>query len=159
MIRRPPRSTQSRSSAASDVYKRQINWRKPATERPQQADLGALLERAEPGCPPPDDLHHEPDPRRALRRDHRPVDTERPSEQVFPAPAAVDVIELARTRYFCRPINLEIQDMRAAGCLLPADELSLAQRPRAATLLIYHPGPPWRRSDESPGGTPGCSLQ
>ena len=26
MIRRPPRSTQSRSSAASDVYKRQIIW-------------------------------------------------------------------------------------------------------------------------------------
>ena len=25
-IRRPPRSTQSRSSAASDVYKRQLNW-------------------------------------------------------------------------------------------------------------------------------------
>src|SRR5450756_2991898 len=26
MIRRPPRSTQSRSSAASDVYKRQTQW-------------------------------------------------------------------------------------------------------------------------------------
>src|SRR5450756_253928 len=26
MIRRPPRSTQSRSSAASDVYKRQAGW-------------------------------------------------------------------------------------------------------------------------------------
>src|SRR5450756_3221243 len=26
MIRRPPRSTQSRSSAASDVYKRQTRW-------------------------------------------------------------------------------------------------------------------------------------
>src|SRR5450756_1777570 len=26
MIRRPPRSTQSRSSAASDVYKRQADW-------------------------------------------------------------------------------------------------------------------------------------
>ena len=26
MIRRPPRSTQSRSSAASDVYKRQDAW-------------------------------------------------------------------------------------------------------------------------------------
>src|SRR5450756_1402745 len=26
MIRRPPRSTQSRSSAASDVYKRQASW-------------------------------------------------------------------------------------------------------------------------------------
>src|SRR5450756_1439026 len=26
MIRRPPRSTQSRSSAASDVYKRQARW-------------------------------------------------------------------------------------------------------------------------------------
>src|SRR5450756_3109922 len=26
MIRRPPRSTQSRSSAASDVYKRQVSW-------------------------------------------------------------------------------------------------------------------------------------
>src|SRR5450756_451394 len=32
MIRRPPRSTQSRSSAASDVYKRQIGER--ANERP-----------------------------------------------------------------------------------------------------------------------------
>src|SRR5665809_156266 len=30
MIRRPPRSTQSRSSAASDVYKRQIHGRAPA---------------------------------------------------------------------------------------------------------------------------------
>src|SRR5680860_822694 len=29
MIRRPPRSTQSRSSAASDVYKRQISNRCP----------------------------------------------------------------------------------------------------------------------------------
>src|SRR5450756_2888605 len=29
MIRRPPRSTQSRSSAASDVYKRQFAFRKP----------------------------------------------------------------------------------------------------------------------------------
>src|SRR5680860_1716335 len=28
MIRRPPRSTQSRSSAASDVYKRQLEYRK-----------------------------------------------------------------------------------------------------------------------------------
>src|SRR5450756_3188071 len=28
MIRRPPRSTQSRSSAASDVYKRQMNARR-----------------------------------------------------------------------------------------------------------------------------------
>src|SRR5678809_1029676 len=27
MIRRPPRSTLDRSSAASDVYKRQITWR------------------------------------------------------------------------------------------------------------------------------------
>eukprot|EP01017_Pseudomicrothorax_dubius_P041172 TRINITY_DN6559_c0_g1_i2.p1 TRINITY_DN6559_c0_g1~~TRINITY_DN6559_c0_g1_i2.p1 ORF type:complete len:147 (+),score=36.31 TRINITY_DN6559_c0_g1_i2:20-460(+) len=41
MIRRPPRSTQSRSSAASDVYKRQINaeymgsiqWVDPTNER------------------------------------------------------------------------------------------------------------------------------
>src|SRR5450756_3204227 len=29
MIRRPPRSTQSRSSAASDVYKRQVVYRGP----------------------------------------------------------------------------------------------------------------------------------
>src|SRR5450756_3165126 len=33
MIRRPPRSTQSRSSAASDVYKRQL-WLGPAPQRP-----------------------------------------------------------------------------------------------------------------------------
>src|SRR5680860_294061 len=37
MIRRPPRSTQSRSSAASDVYKRQL-------ERALEIDLGALLQ-------------------------------------------------------------------------------------------------------------------
>ena len=34
MIRRPPRSTQSRSSAASDVYKRQVpRWWHPPTSR------------------------------------------------------------------------------------------------------------------------------
>eukprot|EP00657_Telonema_sp_P-1_P010766 TRINITY_DN534_c0_g1_i4.p3 TRINITY_DN534_c0_g1~~TRINITY_DN534_c0_g1_i4.p3 ORF type:complete len:124 (-),score=68.03 TRINITY_DN534_c0_g1_i4:185-556(-) len=32
MIRRPPRSTQSRSSAASDVYKRQVHWGNTATQ-------------------------------------------------------------------------------------------------------------------------------
>src|SRR5450756_3145497 len=32
MIRRPPRSTQSRSSAASDVYKRQIKRRYPEVQ-------------------------------------------------------------------------------------------------------------------------------
>src|SRR5450756_2545995 len=32
MIRRPPRSTQSRSSAASDVYKRQVKVRQPITK-------------------------------------------------------------------------------------------------------------------------------
>src|SRR5450756_3253094 len=35
MIRRPPRSTQSRSSAASDVYKRQVTeWALPGLECP-----------------------------------------------------------------------------------------------------------------------------
>src|SRR5450756_2729029 len=33
MIRRPPRSTQSRSSAASDVYKRQIHDRATGQDR------------------------------------------------------------------------------------------------------------------------------
>src|SRR5450756_3051911 len=33
MIRRPPRSTQSRSSAASDVYKRQVLGDKPYSAR------------------------------------------------------------------------------------------------------------------------------
>src|SRR5450756_2308501 len=33
MIRRPPRSTQSRSSAASDVYKRQVKVRQPVYKR------------------------------------------------------------------------------------------------------------------------------
>ena len=31
MIRRPPRSTLDRSSAASDVYKRQATWGEPIT--------------------------------------------------------------------------------------------------------------------------------
>src|SRR5680860_1853498 len=42
MIRRPPRSTQSRSSAASDVYKRQ-----EAHPAPADARLDQLLESGE----------------------------------------------------------------------------------------------------------------
>ena len=37
MIRRPPRSTQSRSSAASDVYKRQIEGLSPAISIDQKS--------------------------------------------------------------------------------------------------------------------------
>src|SRR5450756_3079009 len=49
MIRRPPRSTQSRSSAASDVYKRQAPGgglmidRNDAVRLAEQATLGSLL--------------------------------------------------------------------------------------------------------------------
>src|SRR5659263_777539 len=46
MIRRPPRSTQSRSSAASDVYKRQVHESLDAVadlnERAERDDLGDL---------------------------------------------------------------------------------------------------------------------
>src|SRR5450756_2959780 len=43
MIRRPPRSTQSRSSAASDVYKRQVGvLRRGDDLRAALSDLGAL---------------------------------------------------------------------------------------------------------------------
>src|SRR5450756_904583 len=44
MIRRPPRSTQSRSSAASDVYKRQDDFRR-AMERESGVDLGRFFEQ------------------------------------------------------------------------------------------------------------------
>src|SRR5450756_3204523 len=40
MIRRPPRSTQSRSSAASDVYKRQVD----GLDEPDGADLYEIVE-------------------------------------------------------------------------------------------------------------------
>src|SRR5450756_3033539 len=40
MIRRPPRSTQSRSSAASDVYKR---LGEPARQRETEADTGGVV--------------------------------------------------------------------------------------------------------------------
>ena len=39
MIRRPPRSTQSRSSAASDVYKRQVLFRLGANTDPQRDSI------------------------------------------------------------------------------------------------------------------------
>src|SRR5680860_271494 len=42
MIRRPPRSTQSRSSAASDVYKRQVS----VEQRPQLGRRGNLEARS-----------------------------------------------------------------------------------------------------------------
>eukprot|EP00657_Telonema_sp_P-1_P003736 TRINITY_DN18788_c0_g3_i1.p2 TRINITY_DN18788_c0_g3~~TRINITY_DN18788_c0_g3_i1.p2 ORF type:complete len:152 (+),score=43.55 TRINITY_DN18788_c0_g3_i1:80-535(+) len=46
MIRRPPRSTQSRSSAASDVYKRQVEVRKPEIDAKLIADnIAQQLER------------------------------------------------------------------------------------------------------------------
>ena len=52
MIRRPPRSTQSRSSAASDVYKRQtkdnLNLLKP---EPRKLVDGFINERALPDLP------------------------------------------------------------------------------------------------------------
>src|SRR5450756_142415 len=50
MIRRPPRSTQSRSSAASDVYKRQGHKRKAAPIVHSRGRAGAPRElRARPG--------------------------------------------------------------------------------------------------------------
>eukprot|EP00657_Telonema_sp_P-1_P008065 TRINITY_DN28623_c0_g1_i1.p1 TRINITY_DN28623_c0_g1~~TRINITY_DN28623_c0_g1_i1.p1 ORF type:complete len:128 (+),score=31.15 TRINITY_DN28623_c0_g1_i1:117-500(+) len=68
MIRRPPRSTQSRSSAASDVYKRQINaeygisqkqkWRDDTAQRQRtqtpKATRGRVLStKTSPGAPNP----------------------------------------------------------------------------------------------------------
>src|SRR5450756_2048751 len=46
MIRRPPRSTQSRSSAASDVYKRQLGDLARTTHGFVGADLAALSKEA-----------------------------------------------------------------------------------------------------------------
>src|SRR5450756_3112593 len=43
MIRRPPRSTQSRSSAASDVYKRQAELATLQTQIPTDAQLSNYL--------------------------------------------------------------------------------------------------------------------
>src|SRR5450756_529900 len=46
MIRRPPRSTQSRSSAASDVYKRQGLLQRAAALLPGRRDFSALTPSA-----------------------------------------------------------------------------------------------------------------
>ena len=43
MIRRPPRSTQSRSSAASDVYKRQISFWTRRSETERRVGVGSDL--------------------------------------------------------------------------------------------------------------------
>src|SRR5680860_1914545 len=74
MIRRPPRSTQSRSSAASDVYKRQIQPRmvKPPAregEPPRQGEEGhtmvysAVRDAAPQGAPAPPSHRAEAKPR------------------------------------------------------------------------------------------------
>src|SRR5680860_1868594 len=48
MIRRPPRSTQSRSSAASDVYKRQQqrHWQAPDVAEQRLAQRGLVQRRS-----------------------------------------------------------------------------------------------------------------
>src|SRR5450756_1910930 len=47
MIRRPPRSTQSRSSAASDVYKRQVlDWAAEALNRVDRASFFSSFEQS-----------------------------------------------------------------------------------------------------------------
>src|SRR5450756_563435 len=43
MIRRPPRSTQSRSSAASDVYKRQVWGRRMLVHEADPAELAGIF--------------------------------------------------------------------------------------------------------------------
>eukprot|EP00657_Telonema_sp_P-1_P010219 TRINITY_DN4532_c0_g1_i1.p1 TRINITY_DN4532_c0_g1~~TRINITY_DN4532_c0_g1_i1.p1 ORF type:complete len:131 (+),score=39.37 TRINITY_DN4532_c0_g1_i1:111-503(+) len=62
MIRRPPRSTQSRSSAASDVYKRQVSSPEYTCLRPLGSTKLAVAAFLEPShlrwklqtlCPPP----------------------------------------------------------------------------------------------------------
>src|SRR5450756_2937510 len=49
MIRRPPRSTQSRSSAASDVYKRQTSIRKASFARNKGVRSASLCAALRPG--------------------------------------------------------------------------------------------------------------
>src|SRR5450756_1846000 len=55
MIRRPPRSTQSRSSAASDVYKRQILV--DGIAHPEEVFLEHRFLRADHGVPVLNDTH------------------------------------------------------------------------------------------------------
>src|SRR5450756_2444311 len=82
MIRRPPRSTQSRSSAASDVYKRQ---HRPDVDEGVRGRLVDLLDRHPLADHP---LHpQEPDPEGVL--DELAVGTDAPVAQV------VDVVRLA----------------------------------------------------------------
>src|SRR5450756_2485297 len=82
MIRRPPRSTQSRSSAASDVYKRQVLAHVIAAKSGAivefdqlQAVLILLAQRREPAIVLIEDaeLHHIPPRGRLMswRRSHR----------------------------------------------------------------------------------------
>src|SRR5450756_2703932 len=62
MIRRPPRSTQSRSSAASDVYKRQLE------QHPARHELAGTLHERERGVA----LVEVPDARRQAQGAERP---------------------------------------------------------------------------------------
>ena len=44
MIRRPPRSTHTRSSAASDVYKRQVSYKSPSFDLPMGISASATVD-------------------------------------------------------------------------------------------------------------------
>eukprot|EP00657_Telonema_sp_P-1_P002812 TRINITY_DN1652_c0_g1_i3.p1 TRINITY_DN1652_c0_g1~~TRINITY_DN1652_c0_g1_i3.p1 ORF type:complete len:109 (+),score=40.23 TRINITY_DN1652_c0_g1_i3:124-450(+) len=98
MIRRPPRSTQSRSSAASDVYKRQ-------TLNPQ----GSALEASPP----------------VLGWRREPTTVVRPSEELSGGPGSLTGLHLQQPHV---PQSLHTQDVQtkpATAQWVPSPDLSL----------------------------------
>eukprot|EP00656_Telonema_subtile_P013749 TRINITY_DN1698_c0_g1_i2.p1 TRINITY_DN1698_c0_g1~~TRINITY_DN1698_c0_g1_i2.p1 ORF type:complete len:205 (+),score=50.56 TRINITY_DN1698_c0_g1_i2:101-715(+) len=77
MIRRPPRSTLSSSSAASDVYKRQVSTQSTGQETPRHGETSnpTMMQDAEPKDPLDQafEKHYEADKKAAADADAEPL--------------------------------------------------------------------------------------
>src|SRR5450756_369148 len=134
MIRRPPRSTQSRSSAASDVYKRQIEKEELRQHLPHQArhdiTIGPqVVQRGESEPPIPrsrDEARHalgRPDDRTpdrfngARRKSTEGAQNERDLSEKF-------LVSRVRRPTGCRPFPREPRRFSGRGIAEQADEVA-----------------------------------
>src|SRR5665809_92461 len=152
MIRRPPRSTQSRSSAASDVYKRQSEGDRDEKARgAQQGDGGHAVGRArDPERRGDEQRQNRPVP--GGRLGGRPLDLEagdeerarRQREERDGDPRQVTARSVAEEGLSRDPAERDGRVVQAVPGLVPPDRRAKAIHPGTDPFARVHQGAPRR---------------